>query len=189
VSEVEGAGQAANQARPHLTEDFAMTTFLPDSLQRLKDAAREVVSDRQRDEAERKRQALEFNWSRLCIEIRKLPVDLLEFIDLVRPSHFSETSRVYHCHFRLPGHHPISARFDRDDLVTTMPNWHRSIMTSGKPIDADVEGQLIWKENLRNTLHATLGEALLAAEMTGNEIILADPPADVAVIDDDDIPF
>jgi hypothetical protein len=151
--------------------------LLPDKLLALKEQAR-----RQRDEGDRARrresqEAAEANWRALTVAVRDaVPSELLLFalgIDAM-PSSFCGHLNVFEVTFRVPGHVPLTARFERGNANGNRFNWTRRTVDSGRlPLDApNAEGRPQWRVGPFRAGHfrhaVTLGEALLAAELVAD---------------------
>jgi hypothetical protein len=107
------------------------------------------------------------------------------------PPTFCGNLTVSEVTFRLPGHVPLAARFERGSCL----DWHRCTIDSGRlPVDApNAEGRPQWKAGpfrggcYRHAL--TLGEALLLAERLGGGVGVDLARLASGTGADDDLPF
>jgi hypothetical protein len=146
---------------------------LPASLLALKENARRARDEAGRARRREEREAALGNWHAFAEAVRAaIPADLLPFAGGLEamPEGWPGALKVREVTFRLPGHLPLVARFERPFAGTDYGPWKRTTVgNSPLALDApNAEGRPQWAVGpypggyWRHA--ATLGEALLLAE-------------------------
>jgi hypothetical protein len=133
-----------------------ITDTLPASLAALKENARRTRDESDRAAERERREAAEANWNALLDAVRiAIPADLMPFAEGIdaMPDGFSGELRAREITFRLPGHVPLAAAFERGSCL----DWHRcrAVRFCGEKIVATVPSGMVHS----SPLHVTKGLA------------------------------